>query len=323
MLIMRLIWLPLLVFAACETESKLTLVFGGDVMLDRGIRIQIKQNGAEHLTQDITSIFRNADFAIVNLECPVTSVHTPLTKKFVFRAEPEWLPALRTAGITHCILANNHSYDHGRDGLTATAENLNDADIVPVGYGTSQHVACLPTLIEKNGISVALFSSVTLNLESWMYLENAPGMCQATIDDLKQSITRHRKDHPETTIIITLHWGVEYQFTPSAFQRQQALELIEAGADAIIGHHPHVVQSFERIEGKPVFYSIGNLIFDNPNPATHEGILVKFILTKNENAVEIVPYRSARSIPLLMTESEKYNWVQKFQGISDPLPIVP
>lgn len=310
----------LILLSACSAPEHMEIVFGGDVMLDRGIRSQINTRGLEYLTADISQVLHQADYAVVNLECPVTDQHTPLTKEYVFRAEPEWLPDLHKAGVTHCIMANNHSYDHGRDALVATAENLHKADLTPIGFGLNQLKACEPVLLQKGAVEVAIFASVTLGLEAWMYLESAPGMCQATISDLSEKVRAYKKRHPDRFVIVTLHWGAEYHQFPTSLQREQAKALIRAGTDAIIGHHPHVIQSFEYIEDKPVFYSIGNLIFDNPNPKTHEGILVKLAFEKDEQKVQVIPYRSDNGKPILMDEDEQADLKQWFNKYSGPMP---
>jgi poly-gamma-glutamate capsule biosynthesis protein CapA/YwtB (metallophosphatase superfamily) len=341
LMMVRLAGCLLLLLTACQSKKELSIVFGGDVMLDRGIRAQIAVKGVGHFTSDIQSEFQAADFAVVNLECPATAIKAPLTKKFIFRAEPEWLPELYKAGITHCILANNHSYDQGRAGLISTDENLENAQLKSIGYGVDQQEACKPVVLQKDGIDVAIFSSVTLGLESWMYLENEPGMCQATIQDLKGSVLTYKQQHPEAFIVVTLHWGIEYQVMPTMMQQKEAKELIAAGADAIIGHHPHVVQRFEWIDGKPVFYSVGNLIFDNANPVAAEGILVKLVVgefdgelvgeglvgeehqqgQRRRSGVKIVPYRIVGGKPVLMEGGERDVFFGRLQEVSDRLPL--
>lgn len=306
---------------ACQPKDKMEIVFGGDVMLDRGIRSEIDKNGLHSLLDDISPVFKFADFGVVNLECPIGAISTPLTKEFIFLGDPETLPHLNEAGITHCIMANNHSYDHGREAMKRTADHLMVNSIVPVGYGPSQNAACEPVILEKGKIQVAIFASVTLGLEAWMYLEGEPGMCQATIGDLQSSIEEHKKENPEHRVIVTLHWGAEYQHYPMSLQRRQAKKLIEAGADAIIGHHPHVVQSFESIMGKPVFYSIGNLIFDNKNPITHEGILIKVSIDEGAKLdTEIIPYHSIENKPIVMIGNKKLDFMSQLQERSDQLP---
>jgi len=294
----RLLAGMLLLFVACKPDREMTVIFGGDVMLDRGIRAGIHAKGLDHFTRSLAPLFKHADYTVVNLECPATNIRGALTKKFLFRAEPSWLAGLKDAGITHCILANNHSYDQGRAGLISTAGNLRASGLGAAGYGQTQREACAPVLLEKNGIAIALFSSVTLPLESWVYLEDSPGMCQATIENLAEAIAAYQAVHPETYIIVSLHWGIEYQKVPTALQQAQAKALIAAGTDAIIGHHPHVVQTYEAIDGKPVFYSLGNLIFDNPNPLTHDGILVKLTVAEDESHVQVIPYKTESGKPV-------------------------
>jgi len=306
---------------ACQSDRKIEIVFGGDVMLDRGIRNEIDKKGLRFLLDDISPVFKSADFGIVNLECPIDSVATPLTKQFVFLGAPVALPELRRSGITHGIMANNHSYDHGREAMTRTATHLLGNQITPIGYGASQKAACDPVILKKDGIEIAIFASVTLGLESWMYLEDEPGMCQATIDNLQTSIASYTSENPEAFVIVTLHWGAEYQLSPTSDQRKQARLLIEAGADAIIGHHPHVVQSYESIMGKPVFYSIGNLIFDNKNTMTHDGILVKIIISEDEGlSTKIIPYHTKSCKPMVMNDDKKLVFMTELQKRSDQLP---
>lgn len=314
--------LILAILSGCRSDDVLVIVFGGDVMLDRGIRQQIQVKGVDYFTSDIKQVFDDADYSVINLECPATHEGAPIAKKFMFRADPEWLPQLSSAGITHSILANNHSYDQGRTGLISTADHLNSSKITPIGYGETQKLACEPVLIRKHEIDVAIFSSVTLGLEGWMYLEDEPGMCQATIGNLKESISNYKLRHPTSFIIVTLHWGIEYQLFPTDAQQRQAAELVRAGADAIVGHHPHVIQSFELIDGKPVFYSIGNLIFDNPHPLAAEGILVRFSIMKNNSQTKIIPYRIINGKPFLMDEKEKLNLFPRLDRISNELKLV-
>src|SRR6185295_636795 len=131
-------WFAFLVFFlffGCKPERKASILFGGDVMLDRGVKTGISKYGLSFLLDDIEPEFHKADFVIVNVECPVTEIRSPLTKKYIFRGDPAFLPELKKSGITHGSLANNHSYDQGRDGLVSTAENLSAAGITPVGYG--------------------------------------------------------------------------------------------------------------------------------------------------------------------------------------------
>ncbi|MDR0815312.1 MAG: CapA family protein, partial [Bacteroidales bacterium] len=108
-------------------DHELTICFTGDVLLDRGVREQIDRRGIDALFADVAPLWANYDAVVVNLECPVTTRQAPVNKQYIFRGEPEWLPALRKAGITHAVLANNHTYDQGRGGLEDTYHNLKAA----------------------------------------------------------------------------------------------------------------------------------------------------------------------------------------------------
>lgn len=287
-------------FASCtnQPEELLSICFTGDVLLDRGVRQQIEKKGVDYLFESVTPIFQSCDATVINLECPVTTSTTPIYKKYIFRAEPEWLPALRKAGITHATLANNHSIDQGRSGLIDTYQNLLAVGISSIGYGKNSAEACSPILIQKGDIKVALFSTVTLPLENWSFLEDSPGINQQSIEALKENIQSYKKLYPKNYIVVLLHWGVEYQTNPTPYQRRAAHGIIRSGADAIIGHHPHVIQKEEYFEGKPIFYSLGNFIFDQKKPETSRSLIVELHFTSKEVSIHKIPVniRSCQAI---------------------------
>jgi poly-gamma-glutamate capsule biosynthesis protein CapA/YwtB (metallophosphatase superfamily) len=271
-----------LLWHGCKPDNgALKIYFTGDLLLDRGVREQIDKEGVAALFTGVRPLFADADAVVANLECPVTKVHAPINKRYIFRAEPEYLPEIKKAGITHLVMANNHTYDQGRAGLRDTYDNLIHSQLVPVGYGGNQDDACKPVIIQKGAIKVALFSSVLLTLEGWPYLPDSSGVCQATVDELAARIKAFRKANDPCKVVVILHWGAEFQESPTPQQRVQAQQLADAGADAIIGHHPHVIQSKTVYKGKPVFYSLGNFIFDQNYPAAKKGLLVKLTFSKD------------------------------------------
>jgi poly-gamma-glutamate synthesis protein (capsule biosynthesis protein) len=292
--------------ASCsqEEEQPLILSFTGDVLLDRGVRQQIERKGIDYLFEDVSTLFHASDAVIINLECPVTDTVSPVYKKYIFRANPEWMQSLHTNGITHAALANNHSMDQGRRGLESTSRHLLQAGIIPLGQGENQSAACAPTFISKGKTEVALFNSVLLPLENWVYMENRPGVCQATVESLITAIQSLKKRKPDCYVLVILHWGIEYQLQPTLQQRQEARQLIEAGADAIIGHHPHVVQKEEIYKGKPVFYSLGNFIFDQNKPETTHSVVIQIKFDKKK-----VSYIKT-NLKIINGKPNKYNWFE-------------
>ena len=155
--------------------ASLTILFTGDVLLDRGVRRVAERKGISYLFEEVSPIFREADAVVVNLECPLTDTISPVNKKYIFRADARWAKDLKAVGITHAAMANNHTNDQGRRGLQATAQHLTDAGITPLGYGKSFKEQMSPVLIEKDGISVALFNATTLTIENWCRIDDKPG----------------------------------------------------------------------------------------------------------------------------------------------------
>lgn len=272
-----------------QKDAHLSICFTGDVLLDRGVREQIDKKGISFLFEDVAPIFHSSDATVINLECPVTNTTFPINKKYIFRGEPEWLPKIKESGVTHAALANNHSMDQSRSGLDDTYKNLIEAGIKPIGYGRNATEANLPVFITKNGIEVALFNSVTVPLENWVYLEENSGVCQASINTLSDAINQLRQDKPNCFVVVILHWGIEFQKEPTIRQRKEAYQLIDAGADAIIGHHPHVLQREEIYKEKPIFYSIGNFVFDQSLPDAKRSTIIQLDFNKEDFSYKKYP----------------------------------
>jgi poly-gamma-glutamate capsule biosynthesis protein CapA/YwtB (metallophosphatase superfamily) len=295
----------------------LTVCFTGDLLLDRGVRIEIRRSGVDSIFTRIAPVLRRADFAVANLECPATDERRPLNKKYIFRAEPQWLAAVRRAGITHVSLANNHSNDQGREGIIATANHAAAHGLGVVGYGATQREARMPALLVKGRDSVAIFASVQVPLENWMYRDDQPGPSQATADELCADISAWKRVHPGCVAIAFLHWGWEYHPVPSDQQREDARALIRAGADAVIGHHPHVVQTIERIDGRPVFYSLGNFVFDNSREVARNGLVLKCTIADGAiAATELIPIRIAHCVPAPVVNAAA--WFDRYLRVSSP-----
>ena len=245
----------------------LNVIFTGDILLDRGVRRVINQHGVDHLFSDgIDSIFRSAQLVVGNLECPATKIEAPVFKQFIFRAEPEWLDALKRHGVTHLNLANNHAIDQGREGLIDTYQNILAAGMVPLGAGENMQQAAAPVLLASAPRKVWLVPSLRLALENYAYLPDKPCVSQEPMDSLLQRVFRLRQADSTAVIIVSLHWGGEHTLEPVPRQRHDAHMLIRAGADVLICHHTHTLQTIEDYHGHKIYYSIGNFIFDPSKP---------------------------------------------------------
>ena len=305
--------LLLTAFSACHADKKkgeqgtsqhtsctdtLTLVFTGDIMLDRGVRRVIEKQGVDGLfTETVDSLLHASKVVVGNLECPATKIEAPVQKLFIFRGEPEWLQALHDHGFTHLNLANNHSIDQGRRGLTDTRQNIIDAGMVPVGAGKNLSEACEPVLLADSPRPVWLFCSLRLALENFAYLEDRPTVAQQSLDTLRAQVARLRTDDPRAVIIVSLHWGGEHRLEPSPSQCLDAHRLIDAGADALICHHTHTLQTIEHYRLRPIYYSIGNFIFDSNKPLNSRACMVKLTITADSVRTETIPVTINRCKP--------------------------
>ena len=270
--------------------SSFVITLTGDILLDRGVRQVVEQKGIDHLfSAGIDSVFHTSDAVVGNLECPATKVHAPVFKQYVFRAEPEWLSSLNRHGVTHLNLANNHSIDQGRIGLMDTRENIIKAGMTPVGAGQNQEEADEPVLLTDSPRRVWLIASLQLALENFSRLPDHPCVSQQTIETLCQRIAKLKQADPKCFIIVSLHWGWENHVEVVPRQRYEARQLIDAGADCLVCHHTHTRQPMETYRGKPIFYGLGNFIFDPRRDLNSHGAMVRLTITEQGATAEEIP----------------------------------
>lgn len=283
---------------SARATDTLSIVFTGDILLDRGVRRVINRHGVDHLfSEGVDSVFRSAQVVVGNLECPATKIESPVFKQYIFRGEPEWLDTLRQHGITHLNLANNHSIDQGREGLLDTRRNIIEAGMVPIGAGENMREASKPVLLAEHPRKVWLVSSLRLALENYAYLPEKPCVSQEPMDSLLNRVHRLRQADSTAVIIVSLHWGGEHTLEPVISQRHEAHHLILAGADALICHHTHTLQTIETFRGKPIYYSIGNFIFDPTRPINAEACIVNLKISSGNLSTETMHVQIRHCVP--------------------------
>ena len=283
-----------------------SILFTGDILLDRGVREVINHRGVDYLfTQEVDSLFASCDYVVGNLECPATTIRQPDFKRYVFRAEPEWLDVLRTHGITHLNLANNHSIDQGRAGLIDTKRNIEAAGMIPFGAGLNMAEAAEPLIITHHPTPIThqrniyIVPTLRLALENYSYLPDKPCVSQEPEDSLVARIRRLRANDPRSVIVVCPHWGCEHTLRPIPAQIETAHRIIDAGADLIVGHHTHTLQTIEVYRGRRIYYSIGNFIFDQQKPINTEACVVKLTVDGDNIDVETIPISIRRCVPYL------------------------
>lgn len=277
------------------------ILFTGDILLDRGVRTAIEQHGTDHLfSRSVDSVCRSSQIVVGNLECPATRIKAPVQKLYIFRGEPEWLQALKKHGFTHLNLANNHSIDQGRQGLMDTRQNILKAKMTPVGAGHTMSEAAQPVLLTSHPRKVWMIASLRLALENFSYLPDRPCVSQEPMDSLLTRVHRLRQKDPQAVIIVSLHWGGEHTLQPVPSQRLEAHRLINAGADALICHHTHTLQTVEYYHDKPIYYSIGNFIFDQRKPQNSKAAMVQLDITEHDITATTLPIEIRNCVPHLL-----------------------
>lgn len=284
---------------ALQASDTLTVTFTGDVLLDRGVRKMIERKGSAHklFSPSVDSVFRQSQLVVANLECPVTEIVNPVYKRFIFRGEPQWLQVLKEHGITHLNLANNHSIDQGRDGLLDTRDNILRAGMIPIGAGSCMDEACKEVLIADQPRNVYVIASLRLALENFAYLPQLPSVSQESEEKMIQRIQRLRESDPSCCIVVCLHWGTEHVLRPAFQQVSQARRLLDAGADILICHHTHTMQSVEIYKGKPIYYSIGNFIFDPTRDINSRACMVQLLITSSTVEAKTIPVVIKNCVP--------------------------
>jgi poly-gamma-glutamate synthesis protein (capsule biosynthesis protein) len=282
-----------------------TLVAGGDILLDRGVAetVKVKKKGVDFPfdggSADITgrtccssfgwqvprakrtgnggtmrALIQNADLAIANFENPAPDSFRYHTSGTVFSADPKLIKGLANAGIDWVSLANNHIGDAGRKGIVQTIANLADYGIKSGGAGKDAKTARRPTILEANGVKVGIIGYDTI-APGYRAGTDKPGSASFTVDNVRSDVQKAR-DSGAQVVIVFPHWGTEYDPTPFAGQQALARAAIDAGADLVIGNHAHWAGAVEVYEGKPIWYALGNFVFDQTwSEPTMEGMTLE------------------------------------------------
>lgn len=245
---------------AVAEEAVLSMAFVGDIMLDEtpGKRIRRGHNPFAHFAPFLD----RADVRVGNLECVVARQGTAeADKPYTFRAHPRVLKLLKRH-FDAVTLANNHSGDFGPLAFGEMLDLLERHQISYFGGGRNLAQAHTPLIIERKGLRIALLGYNEFFPRIFEADFDKPGIAWSEDEQVKLDIVRARTDYRADLVIPVMHWGWEHEPLAGWRQRQLARLMIDAGADAVIGGHPHVTQDVEQYRGKPIVYSLGNFVFD-------------------------------------------------------------
>ena len=272
---------------AHASSGDASLIFVGDIMVAETPGELISRG--EDPFQPFAALLSSHDVRIGNLECVVATTGTAEEKPYTFRADPRTLPVLKRH-FDAVSLANNHSGDFGKSAFAEQLALMDKAGLPYFGGGRDATAAHAPWIVERNGVRIALLGYVEFKPRSFEADASRPGVAwSGEDDDVIEDIIAARRVHRADIVIPFMHWGWEDEPDPSPRLRAFARRMIDAGADMVVGGHPHVTQGAEYYRGKPIIYSLGNFLFNGfDTPATTTG----WVLSARVDRTGVVDWRT-------------------------------
>lgn len=311
-------------------EDVVTLCFAGDVLFDDAysIMVHMRQKGEGMqgcFSDELLQIMRDADVFMLNNEFPYSNRGEPLEDKtFTFRANPESAAFLYDMGADVVSLANNHAYDYGEVALLDSLRTLEEKNIPYVGAGENLEEASAPVYFIINDLKIGILSATQIerldNPDTKGATENSPGVFRCWDSSLLVQRIKEVKEQCDF-LVVFVHWGTENTDELDWAQRDQSVEYAEAGADLIIGAHPHCLQEIQMIHGVPVFFSLGNFWF---NSKTIDTGLVKVTISAEDasiSSLQFIPAIQKGCETRLLTGSEKTRVLSYMRGLSQTVGI--
>jgi poly-gamma-glutamate synthesis protein (capsule biosynthesis protein) len=282
-----------------DPKENVSIAVTGDVMFARNMADVLSLDSSPFAgVSDVTS---DVDLLLINFENAATNSEDAVKGDVPLKCDPSYVPLAKANNNTVAALANNHACDYGINGMRDTLSYLKDAGIVPIGAGNSEEEAHQAVTQEINGRKVTILNYMDANnfaeysYEVMPYANgSAPGYSAYDSADAKKQIS---ENNDSDLIVAYLHFGNEYSTSPNEDQVRIAHELIDYGADVVIGSHPHVTQGIDMYKGKPIFYSLGNFIFDQSNTETHSAYFVRMDLVNDTGECTVYPVYISGYLP--------------------------
>lgn len=262
--------------ATLPAQQVRTLIATGDVIPGRTVNYNtVTRNNFKWAFEKTAHVTKNADLTLINLENPLLSDCTPTTEGMVFCGDSRHIEGLIFAGVDIASIANNHFGNHGEEGMTETKDLLKKNNMLPSGLG----------IIAYKEVRGLMFGFLSYN--------EVPGSLPVpnTVDDQKMIDEIQEARKAADIVVVSFHWGDEYQAQPNIRQKELAHKALDAGADLIIGNHPHWIQPVELYKGKAIMYAHGNFVFDQMwSEKTREGVIGKYTFFDNQLIdIEFIP----------------------------------
>jgi poly-gamma-glutamate synthesis protein (capsule biosynthesis protein) len=289
-----------------RTRDVTLAAFGDTNFGDRAGSV-MDQRGPLYPWRGVAPTLRRADIAFGNLECAITRGGFPVAKQYNFRGRPEHLArAVRFAGIDVFNLANNHAGDYGMAALLDTVRAVRRSGAVPVGAGATLDAAQRPRVVSRLGLKVAFVGYSDIGPPSFFASPGRPGTSSATFPAIAAGVRAARRK--ADIVIATFHWGVERATSENARQRAFAQAALSAGATAVIGAHPHVLQPVRRVGRRLIAYSLGNFVWSASSPASSRtGILRLALSARGVEEARLLPAVIESTRPRLLRGRQAKN----------------
>ncbi|MCM1123255.1 MAG: CapA family protein [Eubacterium sp.] len=307
--------------------EQVTITFAGDILFDANYAIMsnVVGNGdiANGILPSLLAEMKSADIMMVNNEFPYSDRGEPLQdKKFTFRAKPATVSFLNDMGVDIVSLANNHAFDYGENAFIDTMETLEKAGITYVGAGRNLQEARRPVYYIINNMKIAFVAATQIerldNPDTRGATDTLAGVFRCWNGDNLLETIREAKENSDF-VIVYLHWGTENEAATDWAQEKQAPEVVAAGADLIIGAHPHCLQPISVVQGVPVMYSLGNFWF---NSKTMDTGMIKITLNaEGLQSYQFIPCKQTGSQTMLLQGEEKQRVINYMQSLSGGVRI--
>lgn len=306
---------------ATVEECPVTLLFTGDVLLSDYVLNNYDSSGIEGiLSPELLDELRNADITVINNEFPFSTrgIQAP-DKQFTFRVDPKYVSILTDMGVDIAGIANNHVLDYGPDALQDTFDTLDAAGIEYMGAGNDLSRASALITKEAGGKTFGfLAASRVIPVVSWDVQNSSPGVF-TTYDPTKLIAAIEAAKSSCDYLTVFVHWGIERDEYPQDYQVSMAKQYIDAGADLVIGSHPHVLQGITYYNDKPICYSLGNFIFNRDIPQT---AAVKVTINgENEPEVRLLAATASNARTVLCEDAQKATIFDYVESISTGITI--
>lgn len=298
-------------------DDHVRLAIVGDVITAANVLTLMQLNGYDYPFTEAAPILAKADFALANLEAPLTDRGTPMeNKKYIYRAPPDTVEALKQAGFDYFALANNHTMDYGWEGLSDTMAYLDDAGLKYSGAGSDDKEAFSAAMLEHNGLTIGVISvSRVLPVTEWKADKNNAGVAEAYSTNRAVAAIEHTRSIADI-VVVMVHWGEELKDTPNEIQTTLGHAFVDAGADLVIGSHPHTLQGFEAYKGKWIAYSLGNFVFPGMEAPTEETGVLQAQCDKSGCSLQFEPMVAKLSKPVPMAADAAEQLFKRLSGLS-------